>query len=88
MGKKPQHKGCPNKGKVENPLCINCNKDEHIDSLRNCSKFPQLKPKQDEKFNSTNDKGSNNPVNRPSARPVMANVSYASVCHSKIAKEK
>ncbi|GFY56009.1 hypothetical protein TNIN_417901 [Trichonephila inaurata madagascariensis] len=70
MGENHRTRDCPNKGKVENLHCINCNKAEHVEFLRSCSKFPQLKPKQDEKSNSVNDKGNNNSVTA-SARPPL-----------------
>ncbi|GFQ94690.1 hypothetical protein TNCT_597751 [Trichonephila clavata] len=65
---------------MENPHCINCDKDGHVASLRSCTSFPKIKPKKGEQQNPPNENKSINQEKRPPTKQVQANVSYANIC--------
>ncbi|GFU87641.1 PRE_C2HC domain-containing protein [Trichonephila clavipes] len=46
---KNHHTGeCTIKEKIDKPICINCNEEGHVASLRSCPTFPKIKPKKGE----------------------------------------
>ncbi|GFU17850.1 hypothetical protein TNCV_1068461 [Trichonephila clavipes] len=41
---------CPIKDKIQNPLCINCNKTGHMANWSQCEEFPKRKPRKVKRF--------------------------------------
>ncbi|GFW71941.1 nucleic-acid-binding protein from transposon X-element [Trichonephila clavipes] len=45
---------CPIKEKIENPVCINCNKTGHMANWSQCEEFPKRKPRKGETIRNRN----------------------------------
>ncbi|GFV45820.1 nucleic-acid-binding protein from transposon X-element [Trichonephila clavipes] len=64
---------CPIKEKIENPVCINCNKTGHMANWSQCEEFPKRKPKKGETIRNRN---TSTITSKPS-KPVTPNLSFA-----------
>ncbi|GFT49236.1 nucleic-acid-binding protein from transposon X-element [Trichonephila clavipes] len=64
---------CPIKEKIENPVCINCNKTRHMANWSQCEEFPKRKPKKGETIRNRN---TSTTTSKPS-KPVTPNLSFA-----------
>ncbi|GFV28738.1 nucleic-acid-binding protein from transposon X-element [Trichonephila clavipes] len=64
---------CPIKEKIENPVCINCNKTGHMANWSQCEEFPKRKLKKGETIRNRN---TSIVTNKP-AKPVTPKLSFA-----------
>ncbi|GFX50724.1 nucleic-acid-binding protein from transposon X-element [Trichonephila clavipes] len=64
---------CHIKEKIENPVCINCNKIGHMANWSQCEEFPKRKLKKGETIRNRN---TSNVTNKP-AKPITPNLSFA-----------
>ncbi|GFT58205.1 hypothetical protein TNCV_761971 [Trichonephila clavipes] len=64
---------CPIKEKIENPVCINCNKTGHMENWSQCEEFPKRKLRKGETVRNRNTITENS---KPS-KPVTPNLSFA-----------
>ncbi|GFW66349.1 nucleic-acid-binding protein from transposon X-element [Trichonephila clavipes] len=64
---------CPIKEKIENPVCINCNKTGHMAIWSQCEEYPKRKLKKGETIRNRN---TSTITSKPS-KPVTPNLSFA-----------
>ncbi|GFX03675.1 hypothetical protein TNCV_2112471 [Trichonephila clavipes] len=64
---------CPIKDKIQNPLCINCNKTGHMANWSQCEEFPKRKPRKGETISNRNTYTESNKT----SKKVTPNLSFA-----------
>ncbi|GFT29847.1 nucleic-acid-binding protein from transposon X-element [Trichonephila clavipes] len=64
---------CPIKEKIENPVCINCNKTGHMANWSQCEEFPKRKPRKGETIRNRNTSTETNKT----SKQVTPNLSFA-----------
>ncbi|GFX08206.1 nucleic-acid-binding protein from transposon X-element [Trichonephila clavipes] len=57
---------CPIKDKIQNPLCINCNKTGHMANWSQCEEFPKRKPRKGETIRNRNTSTESNKTSKRS----------------------
>ncbi|GFX83722.1 hypothetical protein TNCV_349861 [Trichonephila clavipes] len=74
---------CPIKDKIQNPVCINCNKTGHMANWSQCEEFPKRKPRKGETIRNRNTSTESNKT----SKKVTPNLSFAAAL-SGAAKQK
>ncbi|GFT99148.1 putative RNA-directed DNA polymerase from transposon X-element [Trichonephila clavipes] len=64
---------CPIKDKIQNPVCINCNKTGHMANWSQCEEFPKRKPRKGETIRNRNTSTESNKT----SKKVTPNLSFA-----------